>query len=316
MDPAHRHAHQRLWTDLARHAQPGYVAAPACLLAFTAWQSGDGALANLALDRALADTPGYSMALLLRDAIDAGAPPSMAVPPMTPEEVAASYDTQPRTAALKPALPELVTGALADRLTAASRPRMVLDSGGATCTAATPSLTDSERWRWCCSTGWGHVGSCGSAGPGDAIRGVYRLVSLAAAVGSATGLSLRSLRPFKIFSWTRKIHGPGFAGSFADRWKNILPVRAGQLRSRPIAPACPPASEHPATGPRHRVPLPEGAHHGRHRLFPQPSSSPAPAAAPRSPSPTSYYVDGAGQLCTANCTTPMPAGLESIEPPF
>ncbi len=29
-----------------------------------------------------------------------------------------------------------------------------------------------------------------------------------------------------------------------------------------------------------------------------------------------YYVDGAGQLCTTTCTTPMPAGLESIEPPF
>ena len=62
MDPAHRDAHRRLWTDLVRRAQPGYVAAPASLLAFTAWQCGDGALANIALDRALADTPGYSMA--------------------------------------------------------------------------------------------------------------------------------------------------------------------------------------------------------------------------------------------------------------
>ena len=91
MDPAHARAHQRLWTDLIRHAQPGYIAAPAALLAFTAWQNGNGALANLALDRALTDTPGYSMAQLLRDAIDAGAPPSVAVLPMTPEEVAASY---------------------------------------------------------------------------------------------------------------------------------------------------------------------------------------------------------------------------------
>ena len=30
----------------------------------------------------------------------------------------------------------------------------------------------------------------------------------------------------------------------------------------------------------------------------------------------SYYVDGAGQLCTANCTTPMPEELIGIEPPF
>ncbi len=92
MDPAFRDAHRRLWTDVTRRAQPGYVAAPAALLAFVAWQCGDGALANVALDRALADDPRYSMALLLRQVITAGAPPSMARLPMTPEEVAASYD--------------------------------------------------------------------------------------------------------------------------------------------------------------------------------------------------------------------------------
>jgi hypothetical protein len=32
------------------------------------------------------------MALLLREALDAGAPPSMARLPMTPEEVVAAYD--------------------------------------------------------------------------------------------------------------------------------------------------------------------------------------------------------------------------------
>jgi hypothetical protein len=91
MDPQHRGVHRRLWTDVVRRVQPGYVAAPACLLAVTAWQDGDGAAANIAVDRALADVPGYSMALLLRDALDAGAPPSMAAPPVTPEQVAASY---------------------------------------------------------------------------------------------------------------------------------------------------------------------------------------------------------------------------------
>ena len=79
---------------MVRHVQPGYIAAPASLLAFTAWQTGDGALANIALDRALADQPDYSMALLLRDILDAGTPPSAAVPPMTPEQVADSYATQ------------------------------------------------------------------------------------------------------------------------------------------------------------------------------------------------------------------------------
>jgi hypothetical protein len=92
MDPEHRDDHLRLWTDLTRHAQPGYVAAPASLLAFTAWQVGNGALANLALDRAEADDPGYSMAHLLRDTLTAGAPPFLAILPMTPEEVSASYD--------------------------------------------------------------------------------------------------------------------------------------------------------------------------------------------------------------------------------
>ena len=95
MDPAHAAAHRRLWTDLVRRAQPGYVAAPASLLAVTAWQEGNGALANIALDYALADTPGYSMALLIRDALDAGAPPSLATPPITPEQLAASYDRSP-----------------------------------------------------------------------------------------------------------------------------------------------------------------------------------------------------------------------------
>ena len=91
MEPGHRDAHTRLWTDVVRRAEPEYLPAPASLLAFTAWQCGNGALANLALGRALDADPGYSMALLLRDTIDAGAPPSLARLPMTPEEVAASY---------------------------------------------------------------------------------------------------------------------------------------------------------------------------------------------------------------------------------
>jgi Domain of unknown function (DUF4192) len=92
MDPRDRDAHRRLWIDVVRRAQPGYVAAPASLLAFVAWQDGNGVLANIALDRALNDTPGYSMATLLRQVITAGAPPSMARLPLTPEEVAACYD--------------------------------------------------------------------------------------------------------------------------------------------------------------------------------------------------------------------------------
>lgn len=92
MDPGFRTAHLRLWTDVVRRATPAYLPAPASLLAFTAWQSGEGALANIAIDRALAADPGYSLAQLLRDIMDAGVPPSAARVPMTPEQVAASYD--------------------------------------------------------------------------------------------------------------------------------------------------------------------------------------------------------------------------------
>jgi hypothetical protein len=30
----------------------------------------------------------------------------------------------------------------------------------------------------------------------------------------------------------------------------------------------------------------------------------------------SLYVDGAGQLCTASCTTPVPEWALGVEPPF
>jgi hypothetical protein len=91
MVPEHTEAHLRLWTDVVRRIPARYVPAPAALLAFTAWQAGNGALANVAAQRALAADPGYSMALLLLEAIGAGMPPSAARLPMTPEEVAASY---------------------------------------------------------------------------------------------------------------------------------------------------------------------------------------------------------------------------------
>jgi hypothetical protein len=42
------------------------------------------------------------MAVLLRQAIDSGAPPSLARLPMTPEEVAASYDALEANAETQP----------------------------------------------------------------------------------------------------------------------------------------------------------------------------------------------------------------------
>jgi hypothetical protein len=91
MAPEHRQAHLSLWADIVRRADDPFLPAPASLLAFTAWQAGEGTLANIALDRALTADPGYSMALLLRDILAAGVPPAQARLPMSPEEVEASY---------------------------------------------------------------------------------------------------------------------------------------------------------------------------------------------------------------------------------
>jgi hypothetical protein len=92
MDPRRSGPHTALWTDIVTGAAPEFVPAPASLLAFTAWQAGEGALANVAAERALAADPAYSMALLIGGAVQAGLPPSAARLPMTQDEVAASYD--------------------------------------------------------------------------------------------------------------------------------------------------------------------------------------------------------------------------------
>jgi hypothetical protein len=91
MAAEHVDAHIRLWTDVVKGAASEYVPGPASLLAFAAWQAGHGALASVAIDRALAARPGYSMALLIASALQAGLPPSAAKLPMTPEQVASSY---------------------------------------------------------------------------------------------------------------------------------------------------------------------------------------------------------------------------------
>ncbi len=72
-----------LWTDVVRRVEPDLVAAPATLLAFAAWRNGGGAIASIALDRALDADPAYPMARLLLDAIDNGLAPSawLDVPP-------------------------------------------------------------------------------------------------------------------------------------------------------------------------------------------------------------------------------------------
>lgn len=71
----HVAAHVGLWSHVLRRVAPEFAAAPASLLAFAAWQNEDPLLAETALDRAVESEPGYSMALLIRQALRYGVPP-------------------------------------------------------------------------------------------------------------------------------------------------------------------------------------------------------------------------------------------------
>lgn len=69
-------AAEQLWAECARRAPAPLDAAPATLLAVSAWLRGDGAMADVALTRALAGSPDYGLALLLARALEACLPPS------------------------------------------------------------------------------------------------------------------------------------------------------------------------------------------------------------------------------------------------
>ncbi|MFG3299889.1 DUF4192 domain-containing protein [Micromonospora chersina] len=71
-----RDADISLWTDVLRRSEPELIAAPGSLLAFAAWRAGHGAVAAVALERVLATHPGYSMAVLLDDALRRGLSPA------------------------------------------------------------------------------------------------------------------------------------------------------------------------------------------------------------------------------------------------
>ena len=72
----HEDAMRSLFDDLARRAMPP-VDAPACsALAFVAYVQGDGLVAATALERALDSEPDYSLATMLRDALNGQLPPS------------------------------------------------------------------------------------------------------------------------------------------------------------------------------------------------------------------------------------------------
>jgi hypothetical protein len=67
---------ERVWAECTRRAPAPLDAAPATLLAVSAWLRGDGAMAGIALDRALASDPGYALAGLLAEGLQAFLPPA------------------------------------------------------------------------------------------------------------------------------------------------------------------------------------------------------------------------------------------------
>ncbi|MFI0370886.1 DUF4192 domain-containing protein [Actinomadura sp. 1N219] len=86
------------WRDVVRRVEEAYVPAPASLLAFAAYSAGDGGLANVAIERALDADPAYSMAVILREVINAGIPPSKLRLRMTSDQLATAYYNQQRKA--------------------------------------------------------------------------------------------------------------------------------------------------------------------------------------------------------------------------
>lgn len=92
IDPDLASEHIVLWREVLRRVENPYVPAPASLLAYAAFISGDGGLANVALDRAHEADPRYSMAGLLREVIQMGLPPSAARLRMKPEDLAEAWE--------------------------------------------------------------------------------------------------------------------------------------------------------------------------------------------------------------------------------
>ena len=64
-----------LWRELARRLPSPYNAPPLFLFGWVSWRSGDGALAGIAAQRAVASDPGYSAADLLLAALHRGLDP-------------------------------------------------------------------------------------------------------------------------------------------------------------------------------------------------------------------------------------------------
>ncbi len=68
-------AHVELWSELVRRSPRDLLPGVCSLLAFAAWQHGDGALAWCALDRCLDVDPDYSMAQCVAEVLTRAVPP-------------------------------------------------------------------------------------------------------------------------------------------------------------------------------------------------------------------------------------------------
>ncbi len=68
------------WLDLTRRADPDLVTPIATLLAWCSWRRGEAVIAQSALARALRVDPGYRLALMLAEAMDAGHDPRSVKP--------------------------------------------------------------------------------------------------------------------------------------------------------------------------------------------------------------------------------------------
>ncbi|REF00688.1 DUF4192 domain-containing protein [Thermomonospora umbrina] len=83
----------RFWRDMTRRTVGEYTAAPAALLAYTAYMDGDGALAQMALERSRQAVPSYNLAALLQEALNHAISPQAFREKfsLTPEWVAETY---------------------------------------------------------------------------------------------------------------------------------------------------------------------------------------------------------------------------------
>lgn len=69
-DPEDRELLVRVMCDVVRRVPPPYDAPVCGILGWLTYASGDGTVANIAVERALASDPSYSLALLIRSGLD------------------------------------------------------------------------------------------------------------------------------------------------------------------------------------------------------------------------------------------------------